>query len=200
MVGMTLRRSGGFFSCMDIPPFRRSRGTRASGPAPTVTNQPVPVLSHYAFLREIEVERSLGQSSWHLQFVCRSVAFLCRANSEGGPMFHPLREPARSQRGRPNCFQPALEELETRDVPAAHVGPAALAVPLANAAVATASLNGPSAASQMPAFYEDTQVTVNMNEQHASDSLIAQNKSINTIYAYADLDDEQPFAPVINAN
>jgi hypothetical protein len=114
-------------------------------------------------------------------------------------MFHPMHERARSQKGRPNCFQPALEELETRDVPAAHVGPAALAFPLANAAVA--SLNGASAASQMPAFYDGKQVTVNMNEQpeNASASLIGHNQSINTIYAYADLDEEQPFAPVIDA-
>ena len=33
----------------------------------------------------------------------------------------------------------------------------------------------------------------------ATQALIANNKSVNTIYAYADLDKPQPFAPVINA-
>lgn len=62
-----------------------------------------------------------------------------------------------------------------------------------------ASMNG--AAGQMPAFYEDRQVTVNMKElpDNASAATIAHNKSINTIYAYADLDEPQPFEPVIDA-
>jgi len=53
----------------------------------------------------------------------------------------------------------------------------------------------------MPAFYEGTQVTVNMKEvpDNASASTIANNKGLSTIYAYADLDDPQPFEPVINA-
>ena len=61
------------------------------------------------------------------------------------------------------------------------------------------SMNG--AAGQMPAFYEGAQVTVNMKEMpdNASEALIAHNKSINTIYAQADLDEEQPFFPVIDA-
>jgi hypothetical protein len=60
-------------------------------------------------------------------------------------------------------------------------------------------MNG--AAGQMPAFYEDQQVTVDMKEMpdNASPTLIAHNKSINTIYAGADLDEEQPFPPVIDA-
>ncbi len=62
-----------------------------------------------------------------------------------------------------------------------------------------ASTNG--AAGQMPAFYEGTQVTVNMKQlpDSASAATIDHNKSINTIYAYADLDEHQPFAPVIDA-
>ena len=73
--------------------------------------------------------------------------------------------------------------------------------PVATQPTTNASLNGASKASQIPAFYEGTQVIVNMNEapDNASASLIAKNKSINTIYAYADLDDPQPFNPVINA-
>jgi len=61
--------------------------------------------------------------------------------------------------------------------------------------------NANGAATQMPAFYEDNPVTVNMKEQPAgaSSALIAHNSSINTIYAQADLDEEQPFPPVINA-
>jgi hypothetical protein len=121
-------------------------------------------------------------------------------------MFHIMRWRARSAKGRPNCTRPALEELETRDVPAAHAAPLGLALGATapTAAVATqATTNGNTngAAGQMPSFYEGTQVTVNMKElpKNASASTIANNKSINIIYAYADLDEEQPFKPVINA-
>jgi hypothetical protein len=78
--------------------------------------------------------------------------------------------------------------------------PLALLLSMLGAGVAHAqSMNG--AAGQMPAFYEDQPVTVNMKEMpaNASASLIAHNKSINTIYAQADLDEEQPFPPVIDA-
>ena len=102
-----------------------------------------------------------------------------------------------------------FEQLEDRCVPSSNnvvggiidtapvlVGPTQLVATHTNT---SASLNGASKASQIPAFYEGTQVTVNMNEQANSASLIAHNKSINTIYAYADLDEPQPFAPVIDA-
>jgi hypothetical protein len=61
------------------------------------------------------------------------------------------------------------------------------------------SMNG--AAGQMPAFYEGELFTVNMKEMptNASASLIANNKSINEIYASNDLDEEQDFIPVIDA-
>jgi hypothetical protein len=105
----------------------------------------------------------------------------------------------------------ALERLDDRCAPSSihgvigDIDAAPVAVALAPIAIvatqpaASASTNG--AAGQMPAFYEGTQVTVNMKQEPdgASVALIAHNKSINTIYAYADLDDEQPFAPVINA-
>ena len=62
-----------------------------------------------------------------------------------------------------------------------------------------ASSNG--AAGQMPAFYEGQLFTVNMKEMpdDASASLIANNPSINEIYASNDLDEEQDFVPVIDA-
>jgi hypothetical protein len=65
--------------------------------------------------------------------------------------------------------------------------------------VAAISMKGRAGA--MPAFYDDVELTVNMKEMPdaASASLIANNKSINQIFAYADLDEEQPFIPVIDA-
>jgi hypothetical protein len=109
----------------------------------------------------------------------------------------------------------AVEPLEDRCVPSSihgHAGsihpahrqadggraPTAL---VAAQATTSASSNGASAASQIPAFYDGNQVTVNIKEQSekANASLIGHNRSINTIYAYADLDEEQPFAPVIDA-
>ena len=61
------------------------------------------------------------------------------------------------------------------------------------------SMNG--AAGQMPAYYDGQLFTVNMKEMpdDASASLIANNSSINKIYASNDLDEEQDFIPVINA-
>jgi hypothetical protein len=116
--------------------------------------------------------------------------------------FRSVRQP--SARRRPSCR--LVEALEDRTVPShALLAPA---FPLAHPAFAAvshpavkASSNGASAASQIPAFYDGNQVTVNIKEQseNANASLIGHNKSINTIYAYADLDEEQPFAPVIDA-
>src|SRR5262245_36121433 len=112
-----------------------------------------------------------------------------------------MHERVKSGKGLPKYTRPALEELERRDVPAAHAAHVALVGSLAPTATVAmqGSMNG--AAGQMPAFYEGTQVTVNMKElpDNASASTIAHNNSINIIYAYADLDEPQPFAPVINA-
>jgi len=60
-------------------------------------------------------------------------------------------------------------------------------------------MNG--AAGQMPAYYDGQLFTVNMKEmpKDASASLIANNSSINKIYASNDLDEEQDFIPVIDA-
>jgi hypothetical protein len=55
------------------------------------------------------------------------------------------------------------------------------------------------AAGQMPAYYDGELFTVNMFEVPASDPLIERNPSINVIYATNDLDEEQDFAPVIDA-
>jgi len=66
-----------------------------------------------------------------------------------------------------------------------------------SAAFAQGSPNG--AASQRPVFYEGEQVTVNMFEVPASEALLKHNRSINTIYASNDLDDEQDFLSVIDA-
>jgi hypothetical protein len=66
------------------------------------------------------------------------------------------------------------------------------------ALAARGSPNG--AATQRPVFYEGDQVTVNMFEVPAAEgSLLENNRSINTIYASNDLDDEQDFLSVIDA-
>ena len=60
-------------------------------------------------------------------------------------------------------------------------------------------MNG--AAGQMTALYDGQQFTVNMKQMPdvAAGSLIANNGSINTIYVTKDLDEEQDFAPVLDA-
>jgi hypothetical protein len=55
------------------------------------------------------------------------------------------------------------------------------------------------AAGQMPAYYDGELFTVNMFEVPASDPLIERDPTINIIYATNDLDEEQDFAPVIDA-
>jgi hypothetical protein len=66
------------------------------------------------------------------------------------------------------------------------------------ALAAQGSPNG--AAAQRPVFYEGEQVTVNMFEVPAAEgSLLENNRSINTIYASNDLDEEQDFLSVIDA-
>jgi hypothetical protein len=77
--------------------------------------------------------------------------------------------------------------------------PLTLLLSMLGTGVAHAAGNG--AATQMPAFYDGQQFTVNMKEMpgNASPTLIAHNKSINTIFASNDLDEEQEFIPVIDA-
>jgi hypothetical protein len=66
------------------------------------------------------------------------------------------------------------------------------------ALAAQGSPNG--AASQRPVFYEGEQVTVNMFEVPATEgSMLDNNRSVNTIYASNDLDDDQDFLSVIDA-
>jgi hypothetical protein len=131
-------------------------------------------------------------------------------------MFQSVRKWAGSAKGRRhgnvvNAMVP--EALEARIVAAAHPalpGPiqdlaadrgtlSAAVVPFAAAAQGSTNTNG--AAGQMPAFYDGKQFTVNMKEMpdDASASLIAKDRSVNTIYATNDLDEEQNFAPVIDA-
>jgi hypothetical protein len=49
------------------------------------------------------------------------------------------------------------------------------------------------------AFYEGDLFTVNMFEVSASQGLLDNNSSVNTIYATNDLDEDQDFHPVIDA-
>jgi hypothetical protein len=65
--------------------------------------------------------------------------------------------------------------------------------------VAGQALAGAGRATQIPAFYDGTQVTINIFEVESSQTLIAKNKSVNDIYVTNDLDEEQDFAPVIDA-
>jgi len=52
---------------------------------------------------------------------------------------------------------------------------------------------------QMPAFYEDQEITISSFEVPPSDPILAHNPSVNTIYVTNDLDDPQDFKPVIDA-
>ena len=71
-----------------------------------------------------------------------------------------------------------------------------LFVALTGGAALAGSPNG--SASQRPVFYDGGQVTVNMFEVPAS-ALLDSNRSINTIYATNDLDEEQDLLSVIDA-
>ena len=83
------------------------------------------------------------------------------------------------------------------------IGPksSSLLVTLASLCGAAFASGGPDNghAGQMPAFYDGVMFTVNMFEVPASDPLIRHNRSLNTIYASNDLDEEQDFVPVIDA-
>ena len=61
------------------------------------------------------------------------------------------------------------------------------------------ALAGAGKATHIPAFYDGNQVTINIFEVPSSETLLASNKSLNTIYVTNDLDEEQDFAPVIDA-
>ena len=67
------------------------------------------------------------------------------------------------------------------------------------ASIAARTRNG--AAGQMRVLYEGDLFTVNLKELSAtaSNSTIANNRSVNNIYVSNDLDDEQDFFPVIDA-
>jgi hypothetical protein len=61
------------------------------------------------------------------------------------------------------------------------------------------ALAGAGKRTQIPAFYDGNQITINLFELPSSETLLASNTSVNTIYATNDLDEEQDFAPVIDA-
>ena len=61
------------------------------------------------------------------------------------------------------------------------------------------ALAGAGKTTHIPAFYDGNQVTINIFELPSSETLLASNKSLNTIYVTNDLDEEQDFAPVIDA-
>jgi hypothetical protein len=70
------------------------------------------------------------------------------------------------------------------------------------AAAAHAATGDPEGSStQIPAFFNGQQFTVNMVELPGGgeNAVLANNPSLNTIFAQADLDQAQPFPPVINA-
>jgi hypothetical protein len=52
-----------------------------------------------------------------------------------------------------------------------------------------------------PAYFDGELFTINLMEmsEQASAAIIANNSGLNEIYAYADLDEEQPFLPIIDA-
>jgi len=69
-------------------------------------------------------------------------------------------------------------------------------------ALPRAALGNPNgAAGQIPAFFNGQSVTINVKElsDTATASIIAHNKNLKIIYVTNDLDEEQDFAPVINA-
>ena len=70
-----------------------------------------------------------------------------------------------------------------------------LIVPL----IAGQALAGAGKATHIPAFYDGRQLTINIFELPPSETLLASNKSVNTIFATNDLDEGQDFAPVIDA-
>ena len=70
---------------------------------------------------------------------------------------------------------------------------------LTTKAASSSSENG--RASARPVYYDGNLVTVNMAQlsDDAAENIIASNTSVNTIYAYNDLDDPQDFNAVIDA-
>jgi hypothetical protein len=92
-------------------------------------------------------------------------------------------------------FRICRTEFARRNAPATFAAMLGLALGL----TAHGGPDGAGASTQIPAFYDGNLFRINIKEQKSSDPLIRNNKSINTIYATNDLDDEQDFAPVIDA-
>jgi hypothetical protein len=71
---------------------------------------------------------------------------------------------------------------------------------LCNAALAAGGGGGGNGGpNQMPAYFDGELFTVNMKEMPHSDPIIEHNPSLNEIYAYNDLDEEQDFIPILDA-
>ena len=76
----------------------------------------------------------------------------------------------------------------------------ALGAALAPAAAQAATGDPEGSTTQEPAFFNGQQFTVNMVElpSGGENAVLANSPSVNTIYAQVDLDQAQPFPPVIN--
>jgi hypothetical protein len=122
-------------------------------------------------------------------------------------MFEFMRARATSANGRPNRARLALEELETRAVPAALAAPTSLVAGLAPAPIAalagqaTTNGNDNGAAGEIPALFNGKSVTINVNQlsDKAAASILANNPRLQTIFVTNDLDEPQTFAPVLSA-
>lgn len=101
----------------------------------------------------------------------------------------------------PARIRPTLEQLEYRDVPAAHAVPVGLALGATPTAQVATHGNPNGAAGEIPSFFAGRSVTINVKQlsDTAAASIIAHNKNLNIIYVTNDLDEPQDFAPVINA-
>ena len=73
--------------------------------------------------------------------------------------------------------------------------------PISSTTKVTSSSSENGRGSARPVYYDGELVTVNMKElsDDAAEQIIANNTSVNIIYAYADLDEPQPFNSVIDA-
>jgi hypothetical protein len=110
-------------------------------------------------------------------------------------MFEFMRARATSAKGRPNRARLALEELETRDVPAALAAPTSLLAGLAPAPIAvlagqaTTNGNENGAAGEIPALFNGKSVTINVKQlsdkpppQHSRTTRTSRRSMLRTIW------------------
>jgi hypothetical protein len=98
--------------------------------------------------------------------------------------------------GTAPSFRPTLAALEDRCLPSVVALPAP---PLAAPALSAGTTSG--SATDMPAFYDGRQFTINFKQVTgiAAQSLLSNNKSINIIYTSNTSINGQPFVMVLNA-